>query len=323
MVDLSHFWESLETNFPLRGTASDLRKRLGRHVSAALVAAGILTFVHLGTTVACPDPHGEGCPRQVIELSDGSLQAVCGNTPPACEPVALAREDIEVLAVDPEQLCQALRQPLRLGGRVAQMDEPGHTCWAGTVQTEPDVRHPVYFVARCTASAYAEAIEAIRTQHDGRPFAVLIPTDRFVAASTICRMGALGVPIIPLRGVVNIDRAGQMVASASVQNLFAGIGRRSVPAVSLHGGGWYSHILLAEVFGIPRETLRKRLDRYRETHQDGWMASEDHRSRDSQYLYQLDAVRSFVEEVGVPGRRPRVIHKPSVERPAADPPQSL
>jgi DNA-directed RNA polymerase subunit RPC12/RpoP len=67
---------------------------------------------------------------------------------------------------------------------------------------------------------------------------------------------------------------------------------------------WYTHDRLAEIFGVGKEALRKRLDRYRGRNMDGWKENEDRRPREPRYLYQLRAVRPIIEEFRASSQRP-------------------
>jgi len=226
-LDISLFWELLETNFPLAGPRCDLRERLGRDLVAALEAGGLLTYLRVADTVACPHPGGAGCPRQVIERPDGTFQAICGNVPPECDDVDLTLEDVEVLGVDPERLCQALRRPLCTGGKVEPIADLRSAYRTGTFKPDPSTRHAIHFVARCDPREYAAAFDALRSRQDGRSFAVLVPTDRFVSADTMRQMATLGIPIIQLRGMIEIDAAGELTTSDDPLRVLGGTGRRT------------------------------------------------------------------------------------------------
>ena len=68
--------------------------------------------------------------------------------------------------------------------------------------------------------------------------------------------------------------------------------------------GWYTHVRLAEVFGVRRDALRKRLDRYRKHSFDGWEQNKDPRPREPRYLYRLQAVKTIVEDLRASSQRP-------------------
>jgi hypothetical protein len=65
---------------------------------------------------------------------------------------------------------------------------------------------------------------------------------------------------------------------------------------------------LAGYFGVPQEALRKRLERWRKEHDDGWVETTNRKTRDPSYLYEVGAVRPVIEELrasgGASGQRP-------------------
>jgi hypothetical protein len=233
VLDLSRFWELLETNFPLAGPRSELRTRLGCDEVTALELGQVLAYLRIADAVACPHPGGPGCPRQVIQLSDGRFQGICGNDPSECEDVDLQQDDVEVMGVDPEHLCEALRWPLCIGGRVEPIPGLRNVFRAGTLKPDPATRHLIYLVVRSSEHEYTEAFDALRSQMEGQSFAVLVPTDRFIDSSSIRQMGTLGVPIIGLQGLVDVEPTGHLVTSADVLDLFGGIGRRATSGAAI------------------------------------------------------------------------------------------
>ncbi len=54
---------------------------------------------------------------------------------------------------------------------------------------------------------------------------------------------------------------------------------------------------LAEVFCIPPEALRLRLNRWRETNHEGWIENPDRKPREPKYLYRVGAVRHIIDEL--------------------------
>lgn len=232
-LDLTQFWETLETNFPLSGPRCDLRGCLGPDTLSALEAGGLLSYLRVANVVSCPNPGGAGCPRQVIELDDGRLQGVCGNDPPECHDIDLTQEDVELLSVEPEVLCQSLRRVLRAGGRTEEIADLRAAYRVGTFIPQPSTRQALYLVIRCAEREYSEAFDALRSQQEGSSFAILVPTDRFIGTGTIRQMATLGIPIISLRGLIDTNSSGQLTMTEDVLRVFAGIGRRSATTTSL------------------------------------------------------------------------------------------
>lgn len=59
----------------------------------------------------------------------------------------------------------------------------------------------------------------------------------------------------------------------------------------------FSPAKLAEVFGVPADALRTRLNRWRETHHDGWIENPERGPREPKYLYRVGSVRSIIEDL--------------------------
>jgi hypothetical protein len=70
---------------------------------------------------------------------------------------------------------------------------------------------------------------------------------------------------------------------------------------------------LSERFGIRANRLRKRLDRWRRTHDDGFIEVADRSGRLPRYLYQVSAVREVIEDLR---RSPGATSRTASKRPA-------
>jgi hypothetical protein len=233
-VDLTTFFEALETNFPLSGVRVALSKKVGPETVTVLERAGLLTLLRESDTYPCPHPGGPGCPRQVVRHSDddGRITAVCGNDPPECEDVELTPQEIEVLGVLPVRLCEALRAPLLFGGKTENVTGLNRVLRAGTFQPRPGVRKSVYFAARCSANDYGVLLDALRSRHRAEGFAFLVPTDRFVSEESIQESAARGIVVLPLVGLIDVDSSGKLVASVDAAELFTRIGRTGLGPVT-------------------------------------------------------------------------------------------
>lgn len=66
---------------------------------------------------------------------------------------------------------------------------------------------------------------------------------------------------------------------------------------------------LAELFSVPFDALRKRLERWRETNHAGWIENPERGPREAQYLYRVGAVQGIIDALKASGET-------SSERPA-------
>jgi hypothetical protein len=71
----------------------------------------------------------------------------------------------------------------------------------------------------------------------------------------------------------------------------------------------FSPAKLAEVFGVPAEALRTRLNRWRQTHHDGWIENPERGPREPKYLYRVGSVRSIIEDLQATSERPQTTRR--------------
>jgi hypothetical protein len=234
-VDLTVFWQSLETNFPLGGPRRHIRELLGGDLAIALEQAGMLVQRHVADRYPCPRAGGDGCPRQLIEREDGSVVAVCGNEPAECADVELTVMDIEVVAVVPETLAEASGKALQIRTNVETLSGIRHGYRVGTFMPEAGIKHAIYFLARCSGREYAEALDALRTHAVGQTFAVLLPTDRFVTEDLRRQVAVAGIPLVSLEDAVGLDAQGGLCALSDPLKVFGGIARSGIGASEVSG----------------------------------------------------------------------------------------
>lgn len=227
--ELAGFWQLLETNFPMGGPRRHLRELLGAELVNALETAGILKHRRVAERYPCPRAGGDGCPRVVIERDDGTLVAVCGNEPTECADVELAATDVEVLAVVPEDLCEAIGKALKIRTGVEALPGLRNAYRVGTFIPEAGIKHAIYLVVRCSERECAEALDALRTHAAGQTFAVLLPSERFVTEQVRRQTSEAGIVLATLVDAVGLDATGLRALGDPLQ-LFAAIGRPGVGA---------------------------------------------------------------------------------------------
>jgi hypothetical protein len=112
MMQIPKFWQALDD---LADAATDRREWqaiLGSEFD--LVSRFLTSTGTLATSIACPSPGGEGCPRKVVRHDDGSIRAICGDSPKACADLDLSRDDIAILGLDRTGLAKAVATALAL-----------------------------------------------------------------------------------------------------------------------------------------------------------------------------------------------------------------
>ncbi len=222
---LAAFWAELETNFPLGGPRRRLGELLGNEVVGPLEAAGVLKYQRVADRYPCPKPGGEGCPRQVVELQEGRYEAICGNTPPECSNLLLGRADLDFLAVVPEDLCAVLARALQICAAVESLPGHRHVLRVGSFVPDAGIRHTIYLAVRCNERDYTECLDALRAQAEGRTFAVLVPTERFISEETKRSMATVGAAVVALVDAIDLGADGGLTALVDPLKLFDAIGR--------------------------------------------------------------------------------------------------
>jgi len=230
-MELTRFFQALETNFPLCGVRPALSQKIGSDVADALERAGLLSVLRVADRYPCPQPGGEGCPRHIMETGNGSHVAVCGNDPAECEEIRLAPRDVELLGVVPERFLEQLRSPLQISGVVRAIDGLPQAYQAGFYIPQPGTKHPIFFLAAASARQYAAMLDALRSRAEGASFAVLTLTDRFISPETARQFRTFGVPIISLTDTIRLSPAGKLEAATNTLELFSAIGRRTAVRV--------------------------------------------------------------------------------------------
>lgn len=244
-MELTRFFQALETNFPLCGVRPALAERIGSDVTSTLERAGLLTVLRIAETYPCPQPGGDSCPRHIAETGNGFYVAVCGNDPAECDEVRLAQRDAELVGVIPERILEALRSPLQISGTVRAIDGLPQAYQAGSYIPQPGTKHPVFFLAAASSRQYAVMLDALRSRAEGGFFAVIVPTDRFIAPETARQFRTMGVPIIALTDTIRLSPAGKLDSATNVLELFATIGRRTAAQVG-SAAEVFAEVLTAE-----------------------------------------------------------------------------
>ena len=125
---ISKFWKTLDA---LTDAATDRREwasLLGDEFACVVVDEPGCCLPLLrstgtrATSIACPSPGGDGCPRQVVHHDDGTIRAVCGDSPKACADLDLNKNDIMIYGLDRVGLARSISAALDLSNRPARFD---------------------------------------------------------------------------------------------------------------------------------------------------------------------------------------------------------
>jgi hypothetical protein len=103
---ISKFWKALDELTDGGSSHWGWQQRLGEEWKA--VAPFLPATGKMAASLPCPNPGGEGCPRQVVLDRDGTASAVCGDSPKACKALDLPIDAIRIHALDARRFATAL-----------------------------------------------------------------------------------------------------------------------------------------------------------------------------------------------------------------------
>lgn len=222
---ISKFWKALDA---LTDAATDRREwasLLGDEFACVVVDEPdcLLPLVRStgtsATSIACPSPGGEGCPRRVVNHDDGTIRAVCGDSPKACADLDLNKNDIMIYGLDRVGLARSIATALDLSNRPASFDRRpvfrigSHDVFAGR-------GFPVFLtVPGPLASEAAAQFDDVFAQPG--PKLLLAPTSSSIPAQLAVALDREGVVRMALEDLVDLDDRGQMQPCQQSTVLFA------------------------------------------------------------------------------------------------------
>lgn len=210
---ISKFWKALDA---LSDAATDRREwasLLGDEFGCVVVDEPGCCLPLLrstgtrATSIACPSPGGDGCPRQVVHHDDGTIRAVCGDSLKACADLDLNKNDIMIYGLDRVGLARSIAAALDLSNRPATFDRRpvfrigSHDVFAGR-------GFPVFLtvpgpLAPEDAAQFDEVIA-----HPG-PRLLLAPTLSSIPAQLATALDRESVVHMGLEDLVDLDDAGR------------------------------------------------------------------------------------------------------------------
>jgi len=111
-MQISKFWTALDALSDAGASSHYWVNCLGDEIKA--VGRFLKPTGDVATSIDCPSPGGDGCPRRIVCHSDGSVRAVCGDRPKMCKDLDLAKDDIKIHELDRRALAAALTTALAL-----------------------------------------------------------------------------------------------------------------------------------------------------------------------------------------------------------------
>jgi hypothetical protein len=211
---ISKFWKALDA---LTDAATDRREwasLLGDEFGCVVVDEPdcLLPLVRSigtpATSIACPSPGGDGCPRRIVHHDDGAIRAVCGDSPKACADLDLNKNDIMIYGLDRVGLARSIAAALDLSNRPASFNRRpvfkigSHDVFAGR-------GFPVFLTVPgplvCEDAAQFDEVVA----HPG-PKLLLAPTLSSIPAQLVAALDREGVVRMALEELLDLDEHGQL-----------------------------------------------------------------------------------------------------------------
>ena len=230
---IASWWTRIEGSPRFGGARRYVEGLLGHDVTVLLESAGILRQVGVARTLPCDVGRGSGCLREIVAIG-GDYHGVCGNLPRECPDTILSAHDAALLALDIDGLCRGVGAALGLRGTSEAVRDLSGVHRVGAIVTRPGLRHQVFLVIRQSAQGYSEAQGALVSRQKGAPFAMLVPTDRFLTDGMERQASSADVVILTLSDILKID-GGRLIAAIDTGRLSLGLGQSS--AAAFYGKG--------------------------------------------------------------------------------------
>ncbi len=233
MPMLTDWWTRFEAAPRFGGPRRHIQNLLASDVTAFLERTGILCQGRTAPSFPCTEHRGDNCPRTVIEI-DGEYHAVCGNRPSECPDIILTEHEAAHLSISMAGLCRGIGAALGTRGKPEIVRILADVHRVGAIILGPGVKYPVFLVIRHSAQSYAEALGALAARQDGASFVMLVPTDRFLNDGIERQARILGVAIMVLANVLEIN-GEWLAATTDPKRLIASLGRRPASGLSIAG----------------------------------------------------------------------------------------
>ena len=191
---ISKFWKALDELTDGGSSHRGWHHRLGEEWKA--VAPFLPATGKMAASLPCPNPGGEGCPRQVVLDRDGTASAVCGDSPKACKALDVSIDAIRVHALDARRFATALVAAFELSPPTRQ-PAPSLIMRLGTRERAAGLGVPVFLcVPGSTPRATPQDLDEIL--ETPAPVMLLCPTTASLPDTVAEPLRRHGVTLMPL-----------------------------------------------------------------------------------------------------------------------------
>lgn len=227
---ITKFWKALDELTDGGSSHWGWQRRLGDEWNAVepfLPATG-----KMAASLPCPNPGGEGCPRQVVIHDDGTASAICGDSPKACQSLKVTRDTLCIHALDRRSFAEALVKAMGLHPPTRNL-APSFIQRLGTRERAAGLGVPVFLcIPGATPKAAPHYLDEIL--ETPTPVVLLCPTTASLPDTVAEPLRRHGVTLIPLDVAVMARAAGKLTLTpqgdAVMQDLLGRLGGMAAQA---------------------------------------------------------------------------------------------
>lgn len=217
-MKLSRFWQALEDLPGGADTRYAWRQRLGEELNAAerlLRRTG-----RAATTLPCPNPGGERCPRRVVRQPDGSMVAVCSNRPRECDHIDVSLDDVAICELDVRALATELAEALDLRPAFRAIGGQ-HQAWQiGFADVAAGGSFPVYLTIPTDREGLFPRLSRLIQAASG-PFGVLTPTRWQYSDADLHALARNASDAAALDDIIEASSTSDLAWHVSAKTIFA------------------------------------------------------------------------------------------------------
>ena len=227
---ISKFWKALDELTDGGSSHWVWQRRLGDEWKA--VAPFLPATGKMAASLPCPNPGGEGCPRQVVLNGDGTASAICGDSPKACQSLEVTRDALSIHALDRRSFAEALVKAMELQPPIRNL-APSFIQRLGTRERAAGLGVPIFLcIPGATPKAAPRDLDEILETPN--PVVLLCPTTAALPDTFAEPLRRHGVTLIPLDVAVISSGPGKFTLTpqgdAVMQDLLGQLGGMAAQA---------------------------------------------------------------------------------------------
>lgn len=147
----------------------------------------------------CPNSGGEGCPRQVREMPDGTVIAVCGRYPQKCEEIYPDSIDTAIYGLNIKRVAAKIAtewQPHNVIMQVSIVNHDPDIVQIGYYNPKGDIKFPVFLHIPYFEGDQSKATEIL--SHNNQHYILALPSAQAVSSSSKTSLQNSGSMVVEL-----------------------------------------------------------------------------------------------------------------------------